>query len=700
MNRLALAIAVAVVVSLLGALAAFTAQPINFALASNGAVITGPRNSSKSAGLPPVINDGAFDGYAWAYLKTPVLIQFAQPQTINTIDMLLHHEKRAWYRFYAEVSPDGETWQKVAERADGHPRGWQKLTFEPIQCRRVRVTFTDTSISARSYHIVEIGAFMLPDPTRPSPLRLAYQDWLKHARRKHDDILLHFLGENARMTPEEAQQVLKLGEGEHLTKDLDGDGDPDIADFLDTDPRHTIRPILVRVIDDDDDMGPDGKGDCDSDCYIADWRANGEIDRAIDYWDEDGDGDADRMDIYYKAGAWHHGNKVEVVIIRDIGDDNKMWWTRNYGYDQGGCQWKCDFNGDESFCMFGYDDSARQFVAWLEEPFTHHDMDGDGVAEMTLQFMGSGLTVRTLRFSFDADNDSEPEANRRDYDFSFNCVGRLVAPEDKSTFHILRNGEATGRYLDWPFARELAEAGDWKSCRLCWDEIDNNVNPASKRERDHERWEGVGGYPMREGNKRWETDRDYSGNMQLYYWPLDRRLHLFGAETGYINIDYNHDYKTDAKILYKDQDGDGFFDLWSYDADADGKPEHTIKPEPAACELIPINYDQFVERYRGWLRSALSANEALVPALKKLLGEEGASVYERWWIHDRPKTFYASEKLGRSPEARRYYLDLIREELFLRAKARSADAPWWREFQEAYDAGEFERATDLLPPAP
>ncbi len=679
---------------MVGACVLLAPEPTNFALAKSGAVVIGPKNSSQSAHRPPVINDGRFDGYAWAYLKTPVLIRFAEAQTINTIELYLYHERRAWYRFYVEVSADGETWQRVAGRSEGYPRGWQRLTFEPVQCRAARITFTDTSISARSYHIVEIGAFMLTDPSQPSPLRVAYQQWLKEDKRRDEGILRRFLGDETHMTPEEVQRVLELKGDERLTKDLDGDGDPDVADFLDTAPRHTVKPLVVRVIDDDDDMGPDGRGDRDSDCYVADWQGDGSIDRAIDYWDLDGDGDADRMDLYYPPGAWH-GNKVEVVVVRDVGDDNKMWWTRNYEYQQGPCQWKSDFNGDEMFCMFYYDRRARQFVPHLEAPFTHHDLDGDGVAEMTIQFLGHGQTLRSIRYSFDADNDSNPTTNRRDYDFSFNCVGRLVVPEDKSTSDTLRNGEATQRYLDWPFAREVAEAGEWKSCRLCWDEIDNNVNPASKWERNHERWEGVGGYPMREGNKRWETDQDYSGKMQLYYWPLDRRLHLFGAETGYINVDYDHDYRTDAKITYRDEDGDGFFDIWSFDADAKGGPEHTVSVRGVKRELVPIEYEQFVRRYRAWLQEALSANEALIPVLRKLVGEQGKSRIEDWWRNERPQRYYAAEKLAHSREATRYYQDLSREELFLQAKRRCGDRPWWKDFQTAYDAGLFERAARI-----
>lgn len=667
----------------------------NLAAASNGATVTGPQNSSASAGRPLVANDGRFDGYCWAYLDTPLTIHFPEPRTINSLDVLLHHGGTYWYRFRVEVSSDGQTWHQVADRTSGEPSGWQRLDFAPVECRQVRLTFTDTNVEARSYHVVEVGAFLLPEG-EPSPLRAAQERYLREEVQGWDDILLRCLGPDAIMPEEQRERVLGGPPGQRFPSDLDGDGDPDVMDFVDPDPRHTIQPMLVRVLDDDDDMPADGTPDEDSDCYVADHRGDGSTDRAVDYWDDDSDDDVDRQDIYYRAGTWH-GKQVEVVVISDIGDDNRLWWTRNYEYDQYTCQWKSDFNGDEIFCMFGYDRTARRWVAHLEEPFTHHDLDGDGVAELTMQFMGTGLSIATLRYSLDADNDSHPRTNRRDYDFSFNCTGLLTVPLDKALTYTLRNGDVTGPSLAWQHAREQAERGGWRNCRLCWDEVDNNVNPADKVEREQERWEGVGGYPMREGNKRWETDQDYSGGMRLYYWPVDGRLHLMGADTGYIEIDINHDYRLDAKLNYADRDGDGHFDQWAYDADADSRPDYVATPPPMRCELVAWEpYPEFTRRYRGWVQKALAGNERLIAALKSLLGAKARSTADEWWCAGRLEGFYAARKLGMSAEARRYYLDLTRLELFLQAREAYGQESWWPAFAASHDSGDLQGAADVL----
>lgn len=670
----------------------------NLAAASAGATVTGPRNSSASAGQPPVANDGRFDGYCWAYLDTPLTISFAQPTTINCLDVLLHHEASYWYRFRVEVSRDGQTWHQVADCTAGEPRGWQLVNFPPVECHHVRLVFTDTNVEARSYHVVEVGAFLLP-PGQASPLRAARERYLREEVHRWDDILVQCLGPGAVMSREQRERVLSAPPAGRVTADLDGDGDPDVVDFVDPDPKHTIQPMLVRALDDDDDMSADGIPDEDSDFYVADHRGDGTIDRAVDYWDHDGDDDVDRQDIYYRAGTWH-GNQVEVVVISDIGDDNRLWWTRNYEYDQYTCQWKSDFNGDESFCMFRYDRTARRWLAHLEAPFTHHDLDRDGVAELTMQFMGTGLRIATLRYSLDADNDSNPQTNRRDYDFSFNCAGLLAVPEDKAVTYTLRNGDVTGPSLAWPHARQQAESGRWTHCRLCWDEVDNNANPADKIEREQERWEGVGGYPMREGNKRWETDQDYSGGLRLYYWPVDGRLHLLGAETGYVDIDINHDYQVDARLDYADRDGDGTFDQWAYDADADGQPDYVAHPPPTPGERVAWEpYSDFTRRYRAWVQKALEGNERLIAALKRRLGAKAHSVAEEWWHAGRLDGFYAGRKLGMSAEARRYYLDITRHELFLQARDVWGHEAWWPAFQAVYDAGDLSAAADALAPA-
>jgi hypothetical protein len=95
---------------------------------------------------------------------------------------------------------------------------------------------------------------------------------------------------------------------------------------------------------------------------------------------------------------------------------------------------------------------------------------------------------------------------------------------------------------------------------------------------------------------RGDWDLDNSGNGNLYISPLDGKIHLFGAETGYWRVDQNAFYyqgmgglydgygpvRTPADpaifpmISYKDSDGNGFFDTIGYDLDGDKTNEFSF----------------------------------------------------------------------------------------------------------------------------
>jgi len=511
------------------------------------------------------------------------------------------------------------------------------------------------------------------------------------------DAAMKILGKKAAVPEELRTRLLAGPPGTRVYEDLDGDGRPDVFTFVDTDSKNTVKPILVRVIDDDGDLVDGGEPDTKDDCYVADWNADGTVDRVVDYWDEDHDGVADRMDLYYVAGAWF-GSRLGLVVIRDVGRDGRMWYVQNYEYAQGTCQWKSDFNGDEIFSMFYYNLEKESFVPLFEDPFAHYDIDRDGLAEVTIRFGGAeGNVINALRYSFDVDNDTD-WLNRRDYDFSFNCNGPVTITEGATEREKLRDGSLTDPYVPWSSLSKVAESAPWVLDTLIWDEIDNNVNVLNDYERWHERWEGVGGYPMKEGNKRYETDKDYSGKMQLYYTPVDRRIHLTGAETGKINIDYDFDNKIDAVITYADTDNDGFFDTWSYDANADGAPDRTYKAEPRA---VPVRtcYPDLPNALDAALRSALAENQTLIDTMKVALGNDGASAAENWFVNRRPKEFYNPEKLLCSRETARYYQDIIREELYTKLLERIRDGSLKLDLasiEAAYARGEFAAVTDQI----
>ncbi|MBI3922518.1 MAG: DUF4861 family protein, partial [Armatimonadetes bacterium] len=357
------------------------------------------------------------------------------------------------------------------------------------------------------------------------------------------------------------------------------------------------------------------------------------------------------------------------VVIADLDDDNKMWRLVNYEYNQDVCQWQCDFTGNEWFSMGHYDERQRRWISWLENPFCFYDLDGDGDPEVAVRYSGNDLAVRSLRYSFDVDNDATPDSPK-DYDFSVTALGSVQCPEELATTFPLRGGGKL-TYVSWEHARELAEWAPWSRAELCWDENDNNVNPNGP-ERVHERWEGViahgaklfpqeGGPSCGPFNKRYEADNDFSGRMGLYLSGIDHRFHLRGAELGWLDADYDNNGRVDMRFRYEDTDGNGFFDTWHVDTDADGKEEWSARFSEEQVRLVSWDYREMRQTYTQVLARATSNQARRLSALKRPKDPMDAKV-ERYWKEGLPG-FYAAEKVRGSREGARYYTDLMLAEL-------------------------------------
>ena len=109
----------------------------------------------------------------------------------------------------------------------------------------------------------------------------------------------------------------------------------------------------------------------------------------------------------------------------------------------------------------------------------------------------------------------------------------------------------TDRVLRWDVAQKFADNSPWTKACLTWDEMNANSEGNVKRD-PFERWEGViahsskhfpqiGGPPCSGLNKRNEVAIDGVKSLRLYYDPTDRRLHLKGANEGWLHVDFDLD---------------------------------------------------------------------------------------------------------------------------------------------------------------
>ncbi|MCE5249456.1 DUF4861 domain-containing protein [bacterium] len=540
----------------------------------------------------------------------------------------------------------------------------------------------------------------------------------------NNDLFVRMVGRKVLMDEAISARVLRAGPGSRVTVDSDGDGKIDTLYMIDTDDRHknARAPLLVKVVDEDGDMFVNGEGDLDSDLYIADWYGDGTIDRVVDYIDLDNDNDVDEQVLYQWSDMAHFlaqsprnfdGKAYCAVWAKDYGDDNRLWYDINYEYSQPTTQWLTDFNGDEIFVYaFFYDYDNNRFIPGFENPFAFYDLDGDSYSEEVVRLGADGLTAKTLRYSMDIDNDSRG-SNRHDYDFSVSAFGPVAVPSDRCMKLTLR-GIDTGQFIGWDHVRRVAKTGKWKKVHFTWDENDNNIDPVEGRQH-YERWEGVinfgkdydtqvGGPSCGPYNKRNEIDFEGSGDFRFYYSPVDRRIHLYGADIGWIKVDYDYDNRPDMVISMEDKDKDGFFDTWKYDVDADSTFDREYKTALYTAELYPLDYQILHELYMPTLTGALNDNQTLIETLKAVLVKVGkdftpdpVETYFNTELSGYGGEFHLGEKIRNSMEGTRYYGDLIRERYWHRLcespVSRNAVFP---EIKTAYETGDYSRTSQLL----
>ena len=230
-----------------------------------------------------------------------------------------------------------------------------------------------------------------------------------------------------------------------------------------------------------------------------------------------------------------------------------------------------------------------------------------------------------------------------------------------------------------------------------WDEYDDN-----------DRWEGIfwmwerriianTGGPQSEMEQTSRVRQEPQQRAQdLYYSGVDRRIHLFGAQEGWIEVGQIRGSAKIGEVRMLDTDRNGFFDTWEYDLDNDGVPERTTTVRDEKARMLRLDQKELHDFYtREVLPEAIAENERLVVRLKPLAQDEQANI------------FLALAKDCDSAERKRYLLDLAREKLFAkamvelyrRAKAQES-SPNMTEFAVAAALGESEtlgRVVELQP---
>ena len=545
-------------------------------------------------------------------------------------------------------------------------------------------------------------------------------------------------GDAVRLDPAMVEKVRSGKPGKRYYIDRDNDGKPEEVWFIDTDRRHTQknRPILVRAIDEDNDLQMGGQPDHDSDLYIVDWHADGTVDVVVDYEDMDGDQDVDRMGMYF----YTKNDGLRVWWSRDDGDDNLLWYDVDYTYYQVPCQDKTHFGGDETFYSMylkqGEKPEDDRWEPYFENPFLFFDRDNDGVTEEVIRVSGQNDLIQTVRWSFDVDNDGTLE-HPRDYDAGISALAPGWAPKNKNynfnvnfgkDFH-LRFGKAqsdfvtlrgipSGPLLSRSAAVDFLSNVTWARVLLTWDE--NDLNKAWDKNRETiDRWEGVLNNPSDDSvyympavggpgcgpyNKRNELVLKPASPNEFYFNPSDHRIHIKNCDKAWINVDYNGDDKTDMYYTWWVTNSDGILDKLEIDVDGDGKTDDVINLDVSHVKSVNWNFEELNSTYKPVIVYQPKQMYLLVKTIDLVLKSAGKKMeQDSVWdmIRNNLKSAYYSKSISdsliNSDETMLYYLGLVVDRQIVKLKNLNIGSKsFWKTFDDARSKGDFDTMTNSL----
>lgn len=463
--------------------------------------------------------------------------------------------------------------------------------------------------------------------------------------------------------------------------------------------RRDANGDIVWILDDDGDMDPDDpRPDRDSDCYVADYGGDGTVDRLLDYIDNDGDGKADEMGIRYFRESELKFNWLSF----DIDGDGHMWNVGRYEYKRP--FYLSDAYGDAMIFMNKYNPADRSWVPISECPFAFFDDDGDGYSERVVRYSAVPMAfldnmsnpdyansykvfygpfhdemremgALNIRYGHDVDGMSGPE-HPLHYEMGFNLIGKQRYDFDgMEHFNELRRAPKT--VITVPFEAALAHADTYPADATGFSFVEHEDASISIGDPENEpdsdrRWEGVfwiwsrrlmhnTGGPTQTWNIRREYRPTFSDRREVYYSPVDKRLHLKGATEGWIRIGKINSQEPLGECRMFDTDEDGYFDRWEYYARDSARPYRVARVPEADNIDFGDDWEAIGKFYREEvLPEAIRLNEQFLEAVAAFT-EHAAAM---------PANLKAALEDAQSPTERRYVLDLMREHAWRHLEAR------------------------------
>lgn len=441
---------------------------------------------------------------------------------------------------------------------------------------------------------------------------------------------------------------------------------------------------VVWIIDDDGDGSALQGGDQDSDCYAVDYDADGSVDRMVDNIDNDGDGRRDELDLRY----FDNGRLNWSWFGDDLDHDGAI--RKITGYERGD-EFQADPYGDGIFYMNKLNPLRGVWSPISEDPFAFYDTDGDGYSETVVRVSAvprsydvsrdpdyanqaylrpweppmADIGIINVRYSFDVDRGSS-KASPLHYDIGFNMLGSLPYdfPGMVRTNPKRRPPQET-TVVPWKDLRAVADRYEARETGFSWNEnaddtVANGADPAKFSGTDDYRWEGVfwmwerrfignTGGPCQKWNMRREWRSRPAAKRELYYSEIDRRIHLLGAEEGWIEIGHFSGLGTIGEVRMFDTNRNGFFDRWEVYLEGDPRPVRVTTVKDEKARIIDAAPDALTEFFTGEvLPKAMADRRRLMKAMSD------------WRPYEAPPGLTAAMETG-SESYRRYALDVACE---------------------------------------
>lgn len=172
---------------------------------------------------------------------------------------------------------------------------------------------------------------------------------------------------------------------------------------------------------------------------------------------------------------------------------------------------------------------------------------------------------------------------------------------------------------------------------------------------------------------------------------------MFGAEIGWLKVDYDCDEELDMQIWYEDLNSDGFIDCLKYDFDGDENYEQVITIEKEDYSILDFNYEDLSDLYKNQTNAVVTQYVRMIFFLKEILAKQ-----EQNFVIDDLDAYYARAsqldiKIMASKEAQKYYQDLILRRYWWRLTQLTAFSnSSFQLINVAYLNGDFEQLILLL----